>query len=490
MSEPDSRRGLLWIVAAALFMEQLDSTIVNTAVPAIATSLQAAPLELKGVVASYLLSLAVFIPISGWMADRFGTRRVFGAAVASFTLASVLCGLSINVPMLVAARILQGLGAAMMVPVGRLLVVRSFARSELLVAMNFVIVPALIGPLLGPTVGGVLVHWFSWRVIFFVNVPVGLAALWFIQRHLPDYRSAASRPLDVAGLLLFGAGTALLSWFIGVFGEHPFDRSSFAILLLAIGLLTAYGVHARRAPHPLLDFGLFRVRTFRVAVLGGFVTRLGLGSMPLLLPLLYQLGLGWPAWQSGLFLIPMAASAMGMKVVAPRLLASQGYRRVLLVNTLMIGVNIGLFSQVTVSTPLLLLVLLGAAQGAFNSLQFSGMNSLAYADVDAANASAASSIASTLQQMSMGFGMALGTLATAWFLGDSTQADHRAVTGAIHAAFLTLGALTMLSAWSFSTLRVDDGQAVSCGALGKAGAGGATSLPISGCGSSASKCRP
>lgn len=474
MSEPDSRRNLLWIVATALFMEQLDSTIVNTAVPAIAASLHAAPLELKGVVASYLLSLAVFIPVSGWMADRFGTRRVFGAAVASFTLASVLCGLSVNVPMLVAARILQGLSAAMMVPVGRLLVVRSFARSELLVAMNFVIVPALVGPLLGPTVGGVLVHWFSWRVIFFVNVPVGLAALWFIRRYLPDYRSAASRPLDVAGLLLFGAGATLLSWFVGVFGEHPFDPSSFVILLLAIGLLTAYGVHARRAPHPLLGFALFRVRTFRVAVLGGFVTRLGIGSMPLLLPLLYQLGLGWPAWQSGLFLIPMAASAMCMKVVAPRLLASQGYRRVLVVNTLLIGVTIGLFSQVTVSTPLLMLVLLGAAQGAFNSLQFSSMNSMAYADVDAANASAASSIASTLQQMSMSFGLALGTLVTAWFLGDHTQADHRAVTSAIHAAFLTLGALTMLSAWSFNTLRTNDGQAVSRGALGKAGAGGAT----------------
>lgn len=474
MREPDSRRRLLWIVATALFMEQLDSTIVNTAVPAIAASLQVAPLELKGVVASYLLSLAVFIPVSGWMADRFGTRRVFGAAVASFTLASVLCGLSVNVPMLVAARILQGASAAMMVPVGRLLVVRSFTRSELLVAMNFVIVPALIGPLLGPTVGGVLVHWFSWRVIFFVNVPVGLAALWFIQRHLPDYRSAARAPLDVVGLLLFGTGVALLSWFVGVFGEHPFDRSSFVILLLATGLLAAYGVHARRSPHPLLGFELLRVRTFRVAVLGGFVTRLGLGSVPLLLPLLYQLGLGWPAWQSGLLLIPMAASAMGMKVLAPRLLARQGYRRVLIVNTLLIGVTIGLFSQVGVDTPLLVVALLGAAQGAFNSLQFSSMNSMAYADVEAANASAASSIASTLQQMSMSFGLALGTLLTAWFLGDRAQADEPAVTSAIHATFLALGALTMLSAWTFSTLHPKDGEAVSRGALDKPGAGGAS----------------
>ncbi len=458
---------MLWIVATALFMEQLDSTIVNTAVPAIAASLQVAPLELKGVVASYLLSLAVFIPVSGWMADRFGTRRVFGTAVASFTLASVLCGLSVNVPMLVTARILQGLGAAMMVPVGRLLVVRSFARSELMAAMNFVIVPALVGPLLGPTVGGVIVHWFSWRVIFLVNVPVGLAALWFIPRHLPDFRSASSRSLDVDGLLLFGAGTTLLSWFIGVFGEHPFDSFSFVILLLACGLLSAYCLHARRKPYALLSFAVFRVRTFRVAVLGGFVTRLGLGSVPLLLPLLYQLGLGWPAWRSGLLLLPMAASAMFMKVVAPRLLRSQGFRRVLLANTLMVGVTIGMFSLVTASTPLLLIVLLAVAQGAFNSLQFSSMNSMAYADVDAANASAASSVASTLQQMSMSFGLALGTLVTAWFLGNRIQADQVAVTDAIHATFRTLGALTMLSAWSFSVLRADDGEAVSRAALGK-----------------------
>ncbi len=468
MTERDPRRSLLWIVATALFMEQLDSTIVNTAVPAIAASLQVEPLALKGVVAGYLLSLAVFIPVSGWMADRFGTRRVFGAAVGLFTLASVLCGLSVNVPMLLAARILQGLGAAMMVPVGRLLVVRSFAKAELLVAMNFVIVPALIGPLLGPTVGGVIVHWWSWRVIFFVNLPVGLAALWFIQRHLPDYRSAAKRPLDVAGLLLFGAGTTLLSWFIGVFGEHPFDAPSFVALLAAAALLVAYGVHARRVPHPLLGFALFRLRTFRVSVLGGFVTRLGLGSVPLLLPLLFQLGLGWPAWQSGLLLVPMAASAMCMKVAAPRLLARQGFRRVLLGNTLMIGLTIAAFSQVTASTPLPWVVLLGAAQGAFNSLQFSSMNSMAYADVDGPNASAASSIASTLQQLSMSFGLAFGTFLTACYLGDHTQTDQAAVTSAIHAAFLTLGGLTMLSAWSFTTLRADDGRAVSGGALSKA----------------------
>src|SRR5262249_46548909 len=205
------------------FMEQLDSTIVNTAVPAMAASLGVEPLSLKAVVPSYIVNPGVGIPISGWIADRFGTRRVFSTAVALFTLASIACGLAVNVKMLVAARILQGLGAAMMTPVGRLAIVRTFAKSELLVAMNFVIIPALIGPLLGPTVGGLIVHWTSWRQIFFVNVPMGIAALVIIRRYMPDYRGDAPRPLDFVGLVLFSSGMAILSCLLEVFGEHDID---------------------------------------------------------------------------------------------------------------------------------------------------------------------------------------------------------------------------------------------------------------------------
>src|SRR5690606_22098291 len=192
-------------------------------VPAMAESLQVTPLSLKAIVVSYILALAIGIPVSGWLADRFGTRKVFMVAVALFTLASVMCGLALNAPMLVAARVLQGAGAAMMTPVGRLAIVRTFPRSELLSKMNFVIIPALIGPLLGPTAGGLIVHWWTWRWIFFVNVPVGLAALWMMRRHMPDYRSDSPRKLDVVGLILFGSGAALLSWLLEVFGEHRFD---------------------------------------------------------------------------------------------------------------------------------------------------------------------------------------------------------------------------------------------------------------------------
>ncbi|MEG2902232.1 MAG: MFS transporter, partial [Massilia sp.] len=220
---PTLKRYLPWLVAIALFMEQLDATIVNTAIPSIAASLGVTPLSLKSVVTSYILGLAVGIPLSGWMADRFGTRRVFFTAIAIFTFASVLCGLSVDARMMTGARLLQGLGGAMMIPIGRLAIVRTFPKNELLGAMNFVIIPALIGPLLGPTIGGLIVHWTSWRVIFFVNIPVGLIALYFVWRHMPDYRSEQRRPLDVAGLLLFSSGTALLSWVLEVFGEHTLD---------------------------------------------------------------------------------------------------------------------------------------------------------------------------------------------------------------------------------------------------------------------------
>jgi len=466
MSISTAKNYLPWVVAAALFMEQLDSTIVNTAVPAMAASLRVTPLSLKAVVTSYILSLAVCIPVSGWMADRFGTRRVFGGAVAAFTLTSILCGLSVNAPMLVAARILQGIAAAMMMPVGRLSILRTFAKSELLMAMNFVIIPALIGPLLGPTVGGLIVHWLSWRVIFFVNVPVGLAALLLAYRHMPDYRGDAARPLDVVGMVLFGSGAALLSWLLEIFGEHHLDVTSGAVLLLlCVALLAAYGWHARQTEFPLLRLALFRVRTFRISVVGGFVTRLGIGGMPLLLPLLYQLGMGLPAWQSGLLMMPVAAAAMGMKFISAWVLARYGYRRVLIVNTVTIGLVAGLFALVVPATPIVLIVLLALALGFFNSLQFSSMNSMAYADIEAADSSMASTIASSLQQMSMSFGLACGSLITGWYLGDLPQTDHAAVTTALHHAFLTLGGLTILSSLSFWKLRPADGESVSRGSL-------------------------
>jgi EmrB/QacA subfamily drug resistance transporter len=467
-SAVDAKRYLPWVVAIVMFMETLDTTIVNTAVPSMAASLQVPPLSLKAVVASYILSLAVCIPISGWMADRFGTRRVFFSAVTLFTTASLLCGISANAPMLVAARLLQGMGAAMMMPVGRLVIIRTFGKSELLAAMNFVVMPALVGPLLGPTLGGIIVHLASWRYIFLVNLPVGLVALAMIARFLPDYRGTTSRPLDTIGFVLFGSGVALLSWLLEIFGEHRLDITSEGVLfVVSIGLLSAYAFHAAQHPYPLLKLQLFRVRTFRVAVGGGFITRIGMGGMPFLLPLLYQLGMGLPAWESGLLMMPSAAAAITMKVAAKRILARLGYKRVLTINTVMIGVMIGTFSLVDASTPKVFIVLIALTLGFFNSLQFSSMNTLAYADIEGPDTSMASTLASSMQQLSMSFGLAAGSLVAGWFLNDLPQSDHALVTHALHNAFLTLAAITIVSSVSFWRLRRSDGEAVSRGTSGK-----------------------
>jgi EmrB/QacA subfamily drug resistance transporter len=295
-----AKRLLPWLVAVGLFMESLDTTILNTAVPTIAHALKVPPLSMKAVLASYTLSLAVFIPISGWMANRFGTRRVFASAIGTFTLGSLLCGISSDIHWLVAFRILQGCGGAMMLPVGRLTMVRTFAKSELIRAMSFVSIPALVAPMVGPLAGGVIIHYFHWSVIFFVNIPIGLVGLMLVYRHMPNYRARKNYPLDVVGLILFGSGVALLSYVLEVFGEHSLSgREIGGLLVLSFALIGAYWLHGSRTRHPLLRLGLLRIRSFRVSVTGNLCTRLGIGGLPFLLPLLYQVGLGYTAIQSG-----------------------------------------------------------------------------------------------------------------------------------------------------------------------------------------------
>ncbi len=456
------RRYVPWLVAVALFMENLDATIVNTAAPAMAAGLQVEPLSLKGVLTSYTLALAVFIPISGWMADRFGTRRVFELAIGLFMAGSLLCGLSVNVPMLVLSRLLQGMGGAMMTPVGRLVLVRTFPREEMITAMNYVVIPALIGPLIGPFAGGLIVHWLDWRAIFFINLPLGALGIWLARQHMPDFRETHPPKLDLGGALLFGCGVVLLSYVLEVLGDHSLPAATVIQLFAAAGILLGlYGWHAARVPAPVLALVLFRVRTFRIAVLGGFVTRLGVGGMPFLLPLLYQVGLGFPAWQAGLLMMPQAVGAIGMKLASKPLLARFGHRSVLRTNTLAMGLLIGSFALVGPGTPLWTIVLLSLTQGFVSSIQFTSMNSLVYADVSDAGASKASSLASTGQQLALSFGVAFGTLMAQVFLRDVPQEDTPAFIGALHRAFLVMGAMTMISSVSFYGLRPGDGANVS-----------------------------
>jgi EmrB/QacA subfamily drug resistance transporter len=455
-----SKRLLPWLVAVAFFMESLDTTILNTAVPAISEALKVAPLSMKSVLASYTLSLAVFIPISGWMADRFGTRRVFASAIGLFTLGSFLCGISSDIHLLVACRILQGCGGAMMVPVGRLTLVRTFAKSELIRAMSFVAIPALVGPMLGPIAGGLIVGYLHWRFIFFVNIPIGLIGLLMVYWHLPDYREK-THPLDIVGLILFGSGIALLSYVLEIFGEHELSTGEIlGLLAVSLSLIGGYLLHARQIAYPLLRLSLFRIRTFSASVSGSFFTRLGIGGVPFLLPLLYQVGLGFTPIQSGLLIMPQALASMSTKFLLPKILNRIGYRGVLISNTVILGLLLLLFATIGLHTPVWVIVIQAFCYGAFTSLQYTSMNTLVYADVTEEETSSASSIASTTQQMSISFGVAAAGLATAFFVPRVHSNPAEMIHG-VHKALLVLGVFTILSTVIFSKLKSGDGQNVS-----------------------------
>jgi EmrB/QacA subfamily drug resistance transporter len=465
MDTPESssvRSVLPWLVATAFFIETLDATILNTAVPRVAESLRVQPLSLKAALTSYALSLAVFIPISGWVADRMGTRRTFTTAIGIFGLGSLLCGLSMNLPMLVLSRILQGAGGSLMIPVGRIAMVRTFPRSELIRAMNFVIIPGLLGPLVGPLVGGLIVQWLPWRFIFWVNLPICIAGIWASRRHMPDFREVNPAPLDRTGFLLFGTGIGLIAYALEVLGEHRLHGAVIALITLTgFGLIAAYGFHARRLERPLLALDLFRTRTFRISILGGFITRLGGAGTPFLLPLLYQIGLGFPPWKSGLLLMPAPAAAILMKILTGPILKRIGHRNALRWNTVLIGAVIASYSLIRPGSPLVLIVTLAFLHGFFMSLQFTSINSLAYADIPDTRASGASTITSTGQQMSMSFGIALASFLTITILGGLHQHDSETLVWGLHRTFWILGGFTMLSVVAFRGLKPDDGNNIS-----------------------------
>lgn len=460
--QPSLRSILPWLVATAFFMETLDATILNTAVPKVAESLGVQPLSLKGAVTSYALSLAVFIPVSGWVADRLGTRRTFSSAMALFGLGSLLCGLSMNVPMLVISRIIQGAGGALMIPVGRIVIVRSYPRSQMIQAMNFVIIPGLLGPLMGPFVGGMIVQWLPWRVIFFVNLPITVLGFWMALRHMPDYRSEHRPPLDRRGFFLFGSGIGLIAYGLEVLGEHRFPASIVVLIAVTGGILVAgYIFHARRRTEPLLALDLFRKRTFRISVIGGFVTRLGSSGIPFLLPLLYQIGLGYEPWQAGLLLMPAPAAAILMKILTAPVLRRIGHRRVLRWNTLFLGGIIASFSLIEPGTPVVVILSLSFIQGFFMSLQFTAVNTLAYADVPDERTSGASTITSTGQKMSMSFGTALASVMASLLMGGFEAQDAAIFTAGLRHTFWILGGFTCVSSVVFLWLKSDDGNNVS-----------------------------
>lgn len=349
-----------------------------------------------------------------------------------------------------------------MVPVGRLTLVRTFAKSELIRVMSFVSIPALIGPMLGPIAGGLIVGFLHWRFIFFVNIPIGLVGLLMIYLHLPDFRESRTHPLDIVGFILFGSGIGLLSYVLEVFGEHTLSvREVLGLLVISLALIAGYGMHAARTRYPLLQMKLFRIRTFRASVSGSFFTRLGIGGVPFLLPLLYQVGLGFSPIQSGLLVMPQAMAAMSTKPFMTGILQRFGYRAVLISNTVILGVLLFLFATIGLRTPVWLIVVLAFTYGAFTSLQYTSMNTLVYADIAPEETSNASSIASTVQQLSISFGVAFAGLTTAFFVSDRYRSNSLEMIHGLHKALLVLGGLTILSTVVFMELRRGDGAKVS-----------------------------
>jgi EmrB/QacA subfamily drug resistance transporter len=448
------------IVASALFMENLDSTVITTSLPIIADSFAENVLRLNLAVTCYLLSLAVFIPLSGWVADRFGARTVFRAAIAVFTTGSILCGVSISTEMFVLARILQGVGGAMMVPVGRLVILRTVPKQDLVRAMSYLTVPALIGPILGPPVGGLISTYVSWRWIFFINVPIGALGIYLATRFLDDVREAEVPPLDVAGAILSGAGLAAL-----VFGFEMVDRGTLPPLavagLLATGAicLGVYALHARLAKNAIIDLSLLRIPTFSLATFGGSVFRIGAGAYQLLLPLMLQVGFGMTPFASGLLQLAGAAGSMPMKMSAPFFLKRFGFRAVLIGTALINGFFLISYGLFTAATPALLMFSVLLAAGFFRSLQFTSVNTIAYADIGAPAMSRATTFASMAQQFSTSLGVAAGAFLLHEFLSLRGGAELERIDF-VH-AFTAVGVVTFGSALFFMRLVPNAGAEIS-----------------------------
>jgi EmrB/QacA subfamily drug resistance transporter len=444
------------IVAVALFMENMDSTVIATSLPAIAADIGTSPLALKLAVTSYLLSLAVFIPASGWTADRFGARTVFRAAIAVFVLGSIGCALSGSLADFVVARIVQGMGGAMMTPVGRLVLVRSIDKRALIGAMVWVTVPAMIGPVVGPPVGGFITTYVSWHWIFLINVPIGLVGIVLVTRHIENIRADAPDPFDFRGMVLAGSGMAGLAFGFSVLG---LDFLPWPIVAGLIGggalAALAYVAHARRTPAPVLDLSLLSIPTFRASVLGGFLFRVGVGALPFLLPLLLQIGFGLTPFQSGLITFSSALGAMTMKAGVTTILKRFGFRTVLVANALLSSALLAACAAFTPDTPIPMIIAILLVGGFLRSLEFTSITTIAYADISPRLVSRATSLTAAAQQVSLSMGVALGALAVEIMVRLEQQPVISAAD--FQPAFLVVAVISACSAFVFWRLPADAG---------------------------------
>ena len=444
------------IIAVALFMENMDSTVIATSLPAIAADIGTNPLALKLAITSYLLSLAIFIPVSGWTADRFGTRTVFRAAIAVFMLGSIGCALSSSLSDFVIARIVQGMGGAMMTPVGRMVLVRSISRRELVAAMAWVTVPALMGPVIGPPLGGFITTYASWHWIFLINVPIGIVGILLATKYIEDLRVEERERFDVTGMVLAGLGIAGVAFGFSILGLNFLPWTLVAALIFGgAAFIAAFLVHAKRTPRPALDLTLLRLPTFRASVTGGFVFRLGIGALPFLLPLMLQVGFGMSPFQSGMITFSSAVGAMAMKVAASTVLRRYGFRTILVFNAFVSAAFLAAVAAFTETTPVAAMLALLLVGGFFRSLQFTSINTLAYAEVENARVGRATALVSVVQQLALSAVVAFGALAvevSMWLRGDGIlqAADFPP-------AFLAVAAISALSAFIFMRLPANAG---------------------------------
>lgn len=447
---------MLWLVATGFFMQTLDSTIVNTALPAMATSLGELPLRMQSVVIAYSLTMAVMIPVSGWLADKLGTRRVFFSAILVFAVGSLLCANSHTLNQLVTWRIVQGVGGAMLLPVGRLAVLRTFPAERYLPALSFVAIPGLIGPLIGPTLGGWLVKVASWHWIFLINVPVGIAGCIATFVFMPDSRNENAGKFDVKGYLMLVVGMVAISFALDGRAELGIEHATVLVLLiLSLACFVAYALHAVREPAPIFPLDLFKIHTFSVGLLGNLFARIGSGAMPYLIPLLLQVSLGYSAFEAGLMMLPVAAAGMASKRLVTKLITKYSYRSVLIVNTVLVGLTMASFALTSVNQPLWLRLVQLALFGSVNSMQFTAMNTLTLKDLGTGGASSGNSLFSLVQMLSMSLGVTVAGALLATFTGLLRRVTAINSLPAFHATFLCVGIITACSSYIFAQLSPD-----------------------------------
>lgn len=448
------------IVACALFMENMDSTVLATSLPAIAKDIGENPLALKLALTSYLVALAIFIPISGWVADRYGSRTIFAAAIVVFLAGSLLCAVSSTLSFFVAARFIQGIGGAMMVPVGRLVLLKSVPKSGLVAALNYLTIPALLGPIIGPPLGGLITQYFNWRGIFLINVPISILGLFLVLRHIPNIREDQLPSLDLRGFVLLGFGLSLVMLGLSALGGHLLPGTIIAVCIVLGALcLVAYGRHARRLADPVIDLTPLRFSTFRAGVVGGSLFRIGAGATPFLLPLMFQLGFGLDPFHSGLLTCTTAIGAMFMKTLTVTILQRYGFRQVMIVNALVSSSAIALYGLFTAQTPHTVVIMVLILSGCLRSLQFTAVGAISFADISKELMSQASSLQSMTQRLAQSLGVAVGAYALE--LSSHVQGHATIVAADFWPAFLVLALISGCSVFYNVALPHDAGAELS-----------------------------